>query len=378
MVITFSSYSISDIPAVKRLNQRFKDANSDLTFPETNISSVFPKEGEVKLYIEYFLAKDENGEVRGGYFFKNQEFYINGKDVEIVFMQWPLSEGVINAEYKHVGGLIIKDMEQRRKIVYSLGMGGFEYPLPKRLKKNGWYMYLLPFYFFIVKPGAFLNEFEYIKTLRKSAIKNIIINIVRLFGLLYIFVFFTRIYTAIFRLIRLKKYRDINIEVIEEFSSFADELWEKNKDYYSIIAKRDSSILNRLYLKTELKFRKLKINKNENCIGWVVLLCTKMYNDKYFGNLKLGSVIDGFSNPEHSDLLLYKSIEYLKKSRADLIIANHANVRWGKHFKRNGFIKGPSNFILASSKGLKEYFENDIDFENSFLMRGDGDGPIHL
>ena len=137
-------------------------------------------------------------------------------------------------------------------------------------------------------------------------------------------------------------------------------------------------MLNKLYPKTAHKFHKLKIMREGVCIGWVVMLCTKMENNKYFGNLNLGSIIDAFSNPEHSELIISKSVEYLRGLKADLIVVNHANTEWGKRFARNGFVKGPSNFIFASSKGLKDYFEQDVDFNNSFLMRGDGDGPVHL
>ena len=83
-------------------------------------------------------------------------------------MQLPISEGVIDSNYKAVGRKIFEDMEERRKLVFVLGMGGFQYPLPHRLMKLGYQMYLVPFYFFITKPRAFLNDFEYINTLKKS------------------------------------------------------------------------------------------------------------------------------------------------------------------------------------------------------------------
>lgn len=378
MEITFSPFEDNDIQAVKRFNQRFRDVDGYFSFPESNISPLYQKDNFTHLFFEYFLAKDENGEVRGGYYFKNQEFRINKESVDIVFMQLPLSEGVINKDYKHVGPLIFQDMEIRRKLIFVLGMGGFQYPLPKRLKKNGWFMYLVPFYFLINNSHAFLNDFEYINTLKKSFSKKIGINIIKIFGLLKVTTSMIRANSAVNRLIKFKKYRNINAELIEEFSSFADILWENNKDYYSIIAKRDHYVLNKLYPKRSSKFHKLKITRNDTCIGWVVLLCTKMENDKYFGNLNLGSVIDAFSSPENAELLIYKSVEYLKKLNADLIVVNHANQKWRKPFQKNGFIKGPSNFIFGISKGIEEYYGDTIDFENSFMMRGDGDGPINL
>lgn len=367
-----------DVATVHRFNQRLKDGGEHSEFSDRFISGMFSRNDHCNLHQELFLAKDEMGEVRGGYYFKNQEYYLEKEPIEIVFMQLPISEGVVNRDYKQVGPKIFEDMELRRKLVFVLGMGGFQYPLPNRLKKNGWYMYLVPFYFFINNPRAFLNDFEYIKTLKKSVTKKIIITIVKIFGLLHLFTFLLGIHTAIYRLFKSKKYNGVAAERIDEFSAFADDLWESNKDYYSIVAKRDQHVLNQLYPKSSTHFHRLKITKNGICIGWTVLLCTQMEHDKYFGNLKLGSLIDAFSKPEDAELLIHQSVRYLKNIKADLIVVNHTNVSWGKHFKRNGFINGPSNFIFGISKRIKEYYQNNVDFENSFLMRGDGDGPINL
>lgn len=179
-------------------------------------------------------------------------------------------------------------------------------------------------------------------------------------------------------MLNFKKFNNIKIEVFEEFSSFADELWVQNKNYYSFSAKRDSEALNILYPKEMSKFSKLKIIKNGTCIGWVVLIITKMEHDKFFGNLRLATIVDAFSKPIYSDIVIYESVKYCIKNNADLIVSNNSNINWGKQYFNNGFIKGPSNFILALSKKFKRLFNNQVDFENSFIMRGDGDGPINL
>ncbi len=378
MEINFSKFTADDIPAVNRFNQRLEDAGSDLLFFEKYISRVYQKNEHTRLYFEFFVAKDQQGEVRGGYYFKNQEFCIDKQPEEIVFMQLPISEGVIDSNYKQLGRMIFEDMEARRKLVFVLGMGGFQYPLPNRLKKLGYEMYLVPFYFYITKPRAFLNDFEYINTLKRSLPKKIAINIVKIFGLLYMVKGVISLYTAAYRLIRFRKYKGVNTEIVDDFSDFADELWEQNKDFYSIVAKRDQHLLNQLYPKTSPQFHRLKVSRKGVCIGWVVMLCTQMSNDKYFGNLKLGTLIDAFSDPGNAELLIYEAVKHLKKQNAGLIVVNHTHLKWGKHFRRNGFLKGPSNFIFGISKRIKEYYPGKIDFENSFLMRGDGDGPIGL
>jgi hypothetical protein len=378
MDIKFVPYQPEDVAVVHRFNQRMLDGGEHYEFSDRFISGMFRRNEHCNLHQELFLAKDETGEVRGGYYFKIQEYDLKNEAMEIVFMQLPISEGIINRDYKHVGPMIFEDMVQRQKLVFVLGMGGFQYPLPKRLKKLGWVMYLVPFYFYINKPRRFLSDFEYIKTLKKSLVKRISINIIKLFGILHLFTFIIKLHTYFYRSLKYKKYQGIQTERIEAFSAFADELWEQHKQHYSILAKRDQYVLNQLYPTTASKFHKLKITKNGICIGWIVMLCTKMEGDKYFGNLKLGSLIDAFSKPEDAELLIHQSVKYLRKLNADLIVVNHTNISWGHHFKRNGFLKGPSNFIFGISKRIKEYYGNNVDFEHSFLMRGDGDGPINL
>lgn len=378
MELKVTSFETSDIPAVRRFNQRFRDAASEFSFPENNISPLYSKDPNTKLFFEYYLVKDENGEVRGGYYFKNQEFYLNNALSEIVFMRMPLSEGVINRQYKDAGSLIFRDMEQKRKVVFALGMGGFQYPLPKKLISLGWYMYEVPFFFHIVNQGAFLNDFEYLKKFKRTPLRKFLFFLIKIFGILYFLTALKKLQSSVHKLFRNSTFAGIKTEIIEEFTSFADELWENHKDEYSIIAKRDSHVLNKLYPKTDARFHKLKITRRGKTVGWTVLLCTKMQQDKYFGNLHLGSVIDAFSKSEDAGLLLHESVKFLRKMKADLIVSNHANINWGRHYRQNGFLKGPSNFILASSRGLKDFFRGDVDFKNSFLMRGDGDGPINL
>ena len=77
MEINFSEFSVDDTPAVDRFNQRLTDAGSDLLFFGKYISRIYHKNENTKLYYEFYLAKDEQGEVRGGYYLKNQEFCIN-------------------------------------------------------------------------------------------------------------------------------------------------------------------------------------------------------------------------------------------------------------------------------------------------------------
>jgi hypothetical protein len=66
---------------------------------------------------------------------------------------------------------------------------------------------------------------------------------------------------------------------------------------------------------------------------------------------------------------------FLEKTGIDLIVSNQSHQAWRRAFERNGFLKGPSNFIFAASKKLTALLpllqENSDTFH---ITRADGDG----
>ena len=69
----------------------------------------------------------------------------------------------------------------------------------------------------------------------------------------------------------------------------------------------------------------------------------------------------------------------LEKKEVDLIVSNQSHIFWKNAFKMNSFIKGPSNFIFASSKVLSDKLMGNIKSKDHIhLTGGDGDGSINL
>src|SRR5207244_1759619 len=94
-----------------------------------------PQSENCDLYEEYFVAVEAgSGIVRGGYALKRQKFlFPDGCIRSIGFYHHVLSEGVIDRSYASVGGLLLRDALIRSPLLYCLGMGGYERPLPKML-----------------------------------------------------------------------------------------------------------------------------------------------------------------------------------------------------------------------------------------------------
>ena len=171
----------------------------------------------------------------------------------------------------------------------------------------------------------------------------------------------------------------LSFEIVKTFSTWTDELWEECKTLFSMIAIRDSNVLNILYPSDNDKFIRLKISLKNCVIGWVVVLNTQMSNHKQFGNMRVGSIIDCLALPENESRVILCAANYLEKEGVDIIISNQSHRSWCSALKKTGFIKGPSNFHFVASKKLSKLIGSiEVNILNSHLNRGDCDGPIHL
>jgi hypothetical protein len=62
-----------------------------------------------------------------------------------------------------------------------------------------------------------------------------------------------------------------------------------------------------------------------------------------------------------------------------VIVSNQSHAAWRRALLASGFLRGPSNYLLALSPRLSEKLQPVETLRRRFhLTRGDGDGPIHL
>ena len=79
-------------------------------------------------------------------------------------------------------------------------------------------------------------------------------------------------------------------EIVRGFSGWADDLWNECTGRYAMSAVRDSETLNILY----------PASSNSSCVtkssvaalSWAVLLDTQMRDNRFYGNLRVGSIVD--------------------------------------------------------------------------------------
>lgn len=372
MSIEIKPYTEDVIGAVKHFNLRIREGGLQWRFPESHISEELPKIGNRKIYREYFLALENDSIVRGGYILKHQDFSFKGKIINVGGYQLPMSEVIINKRYSVVGKQLLMHALKKQPLLYALGMGGFEQRLPRRLKAAGWSLCLVPFFFKINHPFRFFRNIIY---LRKTRLKSLLLDLLAITGLGWMVI-------KLLQALRQKKrLRDDSwsVEEVDNFSGWADDLWNECKDKFSMIAVRDSITLNILYPQSSKRFIRLKILQDHKVAGWAVVLNTQMSNHKQFGNMRVGSIADCLALPEDTFKVVALATMFLEKAGVDIIVSNQSHTSWCSGLKDAGFISGPSNFIFAASRGLAQMLDPlELNKSNIHLNRGDGSGPIHL
>jgi len=356
-------------PMVKAFNLRLRKGGEQYwSFPECHVPR-FPKLPDKNPYQEFFLALDR-GEVRGGYLLTHSRFAIRGEPTWIACgPQLNLSEGIVNRLYVITGALNVRDALKRQPLLYGLGIGGFQEPQAKLLAAMRWPLSIVPFYFKVLNTSRFFANIAY---LRRRPGARLALDVAQWTGLGW----------AALRLAHFRPGRangSASMEPISDFELWADQLWNKCKNSYSLVAVRDSATLNSLYPASNPRFLRLRISRPGKLLGWAVVLDTQMSGHKQFGNMRVGSIVDCLAEPEDAAAVVDHSSWFLEGRGVDLIVSNQVSTAWGRAFLGAGFVQGPSNFILGLSPMLAARLEPlELSRKNIHMNRGDGDGPINL
>ena len=320
-----------------------------------------------------FILTENKTTVRAGYTLKSQWFKVNDSLLQIGYYYRPVSAGLFNKKYNICGVLLVNDAQKRYPNIFSLGMGGISEALPKLLKSLNWKLQKVPFFFKVLNPNSFLKNIRYFKN---TKLKSFFIMLMMYSGLGWLFIKFIFQVSTLFNF-RLKKEYNLTVKEMEVFDQELDLVWENSKQYNSFAAVRNCEYLKMLY--ADKRFIKLKFIDNNKIVGWSISLCTKLDNHKYFGHMRLGSIVDCLSLKGYEKSIICKTSKVLKYKEADLIVSNQSHIFWKNALKMNSFINGPSNYIFALSKILSDKLLDDKKSKDYIhLTRGDGDGPINL
>lgn len=367
--------------SVADFNRRVAPANISFSVPITPSAVWLPKAPDRTLHREIFLALDDTG-VRGAYTLKLQEFLCGGEIRTVGSCQMPISEGIVDKRYALVGLQIMQDALRRQPLAYDLGIGSFDASIAKVHKAMGWSFRALPFYFRIQHGGAFAREIRYLRT---SPLRRLLLNLAAWSGIASLGAMLAhwgaRQLSTLRNgvLARFSRNCDVFAESFSTFGCWADDIWRQCGDHYSTIAVRTAEILNILYPPDSERFIRIRVLRRDRTVGWAVLLCTRMEESKYFGNMLVGSVVDCLAVPGEEATVMEEAHRILMRRRSDIVVTNQSHSSWRQACRMAGFIEGPSNYILGASKAFTALLsECDPRGDRVHITRGDGDGPIHL
>jgi hypothetical protein len=375
MRIEITPFTEPMVPAVRAFNVRLANAAPDPNryssrFPESPVPAWLPPREGRPIWQEFYVARDEDGEVRGAYILKRQPVLVRGEVRELATYQLPISEGIIHPAYAVVGVRLLRDASRRCPWLWGLG-GGLHNPIGRFLVAAGWKAHPVPFHFRIVHPGPFLRN---IQALRTSMVLRTILDGLRVSGVGW---------AGISSITALRTTHrpapGLQVETVPAFGPWADGLWERCSGAYSFASVRNLEVLDALYPPSHGRFTRLRVGRGQETLGWAVLLNTVMEGNKYFGDMKVGTLVDCLARPEDAaDVITAARLE-LEAQGADLIVSNQASRKWCCGLRRNGFFEGTSNFPFLASKPVAGLLDPLEAFAPDFhLNRGDGDGPINL
>ena len=367
--VKIGPYTADHEAAVVRFNQRLgAGGKGDYRFPETHFSEDYPRMEGRSVWREYFVAVDDEAEVRGGYIIRGQPFWSRTESFEMPFLKLPVAEGAVDPRFSTVGIELLQDVTCREPSVFALGMGGINNPLPKIFSRLGWQVVEVPF-FFKIRHGA--TVFRQLEALRSSRMGKLGTALAAWTGAASLG---ARILQPPIRL-----RSSLSYEEVDSFEEIDDQLWHRAKCDYDLIGERSAATLPLLYGPFEGRPKRIRVCRDGEMIGWVIGLVTNMVGHRQFGNLRVATLVDGLCLAKDIADVVAAGTFFLESQDPDLVVSNQLHQTWGKGLVEAGFRNGPSNFACAiSPDASKRLIERGGELARAHINRGDGDGPIHL
>jgi hypothetical protein len=336
------------------------------TAPQPNPNQPVPG-----IEFRHFVVLDDAGEVRGGYFIRSQPFVVRGQVYSVGHYNAPLSEGIVDKRYTAVGSILLAHALEEQPLLFAMGMGGRDRPLPRMLQAVGWSILETPFHFLVLNAKSFLQN---IGPLRGSTGRRVLADALAFSGL-------GNMALKSVQVIRGRGCLDPRFQPhpIQEFSNWADSIWQESAAQYSLSAVRTADYLRLIYPGEESHFYGVQLVEGNKPAAWVEMLDCQPRDRSYFGQMRVAALLDGVGPAAAIPSLIHCAVEAARARNADIVISNQMHHDWTASLKAAGFWQGPSNYLLALSKPLRKLLEPlDEAIPRIHFNRGDGDGRVNL
>ena len=368
MTVALGPATDADIPAIRAFNARLTKADAGFELPESPRSLGVAREDGAPVWHEIFVAR-EGSEIRGGYALKRELLNAENRQFEIWNLQIPLSEGIVNKAYATLGIRLVQDAAAKHSHLYCLGMGSLKRPLPQLLKRFKWTVGEVPFRFRVLRANGFLRNIEF---MRANPRRRMALDFARFTGTGALGVVAWRVRA---RMTAPAHPAGLEANDVASFGQDVDEVFAANAAKYGAVIDRSAAALDVRFPSYDKRLIRIVVRLGGQIIGWLVLTRSQLSGHKQFGNMRLGCIVDGLCDPRYADALIRLGTERLDDEGVHLVVSNQTHTAWLEGLRRNGFMGGPSNFILARSPALAA---STPAMEHCHINRGDGDGPINL
>src|SRR5262249_23871522 len=235
-----------------------------------------------------------------------------------------------------------------------------------------WRHQSVPFFFYPVKVSKVLRGLKYLKN-------NAKLRYVALLGA------YSGVGAGMSGLLALRRKLSTALSgyeasVVGRFDEWADRIVAHSLTDYPVAIRSDATSLNIVYPPDDHRYIRLKVIRKgaKTEVGWIVVASKQMSDNHYFGNLKVGTLVDGFGRLENAPALVAAGLNHLARIGVDIIVANFSHAAWVEACRRSGMLSGPSNFqVFVSPKG-GPVLEESCPLHQIHVARGHSDGMDNL
>jgi len=363
-----------DIPAVARFNRRLREGGrgeEQITLrPSLPGEARYRPEG-FPVYRRMMIAEDGR-EVRAAVLLYHNNIFIQGKKRECCWLDMPISEGIIDRRYSLAIVQLVKAVSRYESFLMSTGAGPEDKESFRLLAKFEWRHHAVPFFFYPVKVTNVLLGLSYFKkhtTLRYGALLGA----------------YSGLGAGLSRLLGLRRRIDGVLSVYEHsvektFGAWADRIFDDYLLDYGVAMRSDATTLNIMYPPdipglTRLRVRRKGAKRDaRKDAGWILVASKQMKNNRHFGDLKVGTLVDGFGRAADAPALVAAGLNHLAETGVDIIVANFSHAAWTEACYRSGMMAGPDNFYHFVSPGGSPLFEDTCPPRDIHMARGHSDG----
>jgi len=375
-----------DIPAVARFNRRLREGGRG----EEQITLRPELPGEMRyrpagfpVYRRMMIAEDGR-EVRAALVLYHNNIFIQGKKRDCCWLDMPISEGIIDRRYSLAIIQLVKAASRYEPFLMSTGAGPVDKDSFRLLTKLDWRNRVVPFFFYPVKVTKVLLGLSYFK-------KHARLHYGALLGA------YSGLGAGLSGLLALRRRIDATLSGYERsvektFGAWADRIFEDCLTDYGVAMRSDATTLNILHPPDKPSLTRLRVRRKGakhgagqdagqdvgQDVGWILVASKRMKNNHHFGDLKVGTLVDGFGRVADAPALVAAGIHHLAETGADIVVANFSHEAWVKACRRSGMFAGPDSYYHFVSPGGSPLFEDTCPPREIHMTRGHSDGMWSL